>query len=165
MSSHALPVELTIRRKGGSTAHMPPTDQHPNGKTYHFKPSDTDERHIALVGDTAHLQRFLSIEGYKLLSMAPVAVHDAEGKGGDVTGGNVATATPAPEEPAPAPVVLPEPAPEPTEPEPAPPSDLTGMTDDELKALFEVELGRKPKATISRKVLIASIEAARAERA
>ncbi len=54
-------VECTIRRKNGTHPVMGPSAKHPDGKTYHFVPSSTDDRHLAEVDDMEHLGRFASI--------------------------------------------------------------------------------------------------------
>lgn len=53
-------IECILRRKGGTVVEMP-------GKTYHFAPTQDDERHIADVNIDAHVERFLSIrEAYRI---------------------------------------------------------------------------------------------------
>ncbi|SEH89720.1 hypothetical protein [Paraburkholderia hospita] len=53
-------IECTLQRKGGTVVEL-------GGKTYHFKPTDDDPRHVAEVENEAHIERFLSIrEAYRL---------------------------------------------------------------------------------------------------
>jgi hypothetical protein len=172
MTHFKMTVECTIRRQGGTRIDMPPTAISPAGAKYHFKPSAHDERHLSEVSDVAHFQRFMSIpESFiPVADAVPPGAAPAQAEGG-VAGGGAPLVQAAPR--GLAPVVLPEPQPEPAqvepepapEPEPVPAGDLSEMSDDDLKALFEVELDRAPRANITRKSLIASIEAARAERA
>ena len=53
-------IELTIRRKGGSKVKM-------GAETYHFAPDKDDPNgpHVADVTDQAHIDRLLSIPGYR----------------------------------------------------------------------------------------------------
>lgn len=131
-------VESKIKRKGGSHVDMG------DGTEYHFKPEDGrhESPHVALVPVKAHLKRLLSIEGYDLFEP------DAE---------------PAPE-PAPVPnrVPVPDPTPQPQPaPEPAP-MPLAHMTETDLRALYEAELGKKPHHRAGVEKLIEEIEAHRA---
>ncbi|CAB3972336.1 MULTISPECIES: hypothetical protein [Burkholderia] len=53
-------IECILHRKGGTVVEMP-------GKTYHFAPTQDDERHIAAVEVDGHIERFLSIrEAYRI---------------------------------------------------------------------------------------------------
>lgn len=67
-------IELTIRRAGGTvvefpvwpSANMP--DKHAPAAKYHFKPEtkDPDAPHVAVVSNVVHVERLLSIPGYRL---------------------------------------------------------------------------------------------------
>jgi len=53
-------IECILHREKGTVVEMP-------GKTYHFKPSEDDPRHIAEVTNESHIERFLQIrEAYRL---------------------------------------------------------------------------------------------------
>lgn len=145
----AMLIRSKIKRPGGSNVVMA------DGRTIAFRP-DTNGDHVALVSSVEHIQCLLRIpEGYEIHSMAPDTKAD-----------------PAPIiEPAPAaaaqddvatPAVTPEPAPAPAM-APDNVSDLTALTDDELKVVFQQETGRAPHARAKRETIIASIEALREE--
>lgn len=67
-------IECTIRRPGGSIIEFPewPSGNVPDktapAATYHFKPESTaaDSPHVAVVSHRAHVDRLLSIPGYRL---------------------------------------------------------------------------------------------------
>ena len=66
-------IECILKRKNGTVVEL-------DDKKYHFKPTDTDERHLAEVLKQDHAQRFLSIsEGYRYAGegQAPVAQQSA----------------------------------------------------------------------------------------
>lgn len=107
-------IECTIRRPGGSVVEFPqwPSSQVPDktapAARYHFKPAsnDADAPHVATVTHRAHVDRLLSIPGYRLasdsepvsLDTPPVIVEQATegaspptletegGEGGDTAG-------------------------------------------------------------------------------
>jgi hypothetical protein len=140
----AFKLECTIKRPTGTHAPMPPTQMHPHGKTYWFKPTDKDDpysQHVADVADPQHLAMFLRVTQSFRFAEAPESV-PARGTEGAAGGG---------------PLVDPLPVPFPT-PEPA----LDGFPedDDELRALFERTVGRKPSHKAMRETMIAQIRAA-----
>ncbi|MBN8294552.1 hypothetical protein JI664_21445 [Rhodobacter sp. NTK016B] len=145
-------IQLSIRRPGGSTVTLP----HPqSGRevAYHFQPTLGDPRHTAEVKIAAHAQTLLSIKEYTLADgndddgpddedqvdteaktdpviAAPVSTKtDAE-----VTASQIKQAGEAAKELGPKPEVKPTTS----------VKSLEDMTRDELAAIYEAEIGKKP---------------------
>lgn len=145
-------VECKLKRPGGSQVEL-------GGVTYHFKDDGTG-RHVAMVSNSDHLGRLLSItEGYKLA---------------DDQAAQPAAPAPAPVAPtvkAPTVAVVltqgaavgstqTQPAADPVAPQGAP--DLSEDMDiEELRKLYEEEIGRKPNPNWKAASMIAAIEGAR----
>ena len=110
------------------------------GTRYFFEPVEPGGAHVAEVTDKAHIERFLSIpEGFALWT------------------GNEDDA--APVEPAPTPQPAPEPTPDPQPAdEPADEIPLEHMTEDDLKRLYQEELGRAPHWRAHMETLIEHIK-------
>lgn len=131
-------IELKLKRTGGSEIDMG------DGTAYHFKPEDGrhESPHVAEVGDSGHVKRLLSIEGYDIF--------DPEAPGaeplpplGDYEGEPTAPEIDAPAEGADIP--------------------LEHMTETGLRAVYELELGKKPHHRAGMEKLIQDIKAHRAE--
>lgn len=142
-------IESILKREGGTVIPMPNPDV-----TYHFAP-DQEGRHVAVVADPGHAQRFMQItEGFRLVGAVAAPPMGAK-----------IEAPAAPEAPAPAaaqPVTAPAP-----QPDNLPPvaSGLAALSDADLRALFEQETGRKPHHKAGRETIISQIEGIRAARA
>jgi ribosomal protein L12E/L44/L45/RPP1/RPP2 len=168
-------IECILKRAGGTKVTL-------GGTRYHFLADDQD-RHVAEVENEAHQRVFLNIpEGYRSLEAVPVPVVTQEEAlatlaaaypGVDVAAllASAAAAPAAPEATAPEAT-----APEATAADAAQTgtkggdaanadgaNELNALSDDELRALFEKEVGRKPNAKATADTLIAQILAARDE--
>lgn len=140
-------IESILKRGGGSVIPMPNPEI-----TYHFAP-DQEGRHVAVVADPGHAQRFMQIpEGFRLVGAVAAPPMGAR-----------IEAPAAPEAPT-------APAPEPVseaETDNLPPVDpgLDHLPDADLRALYEQETGRKPHHKAGRETIISQIEGIRAARA
>lgn len=160
--TQALVIEHLCRRPGGTQIPMPPTPDHPKGVTYHFKPSSTDERHLAVVADAAHIRSFMAIpEGFAFVSAAPVADAPRGAPQGTEGSAGASLPTPAASPEAPSSAVEAVGAAPASEPQPAPiaVTDETGdaydsMSRDELAQAFEARFGRKCPASATKAVII-----------
>ena len=150
----AVTIECILIREGGSKVEI-------DGKTYHFKPSDDhDGRHVCTVTDQDAISRFMAVpEAYRAVGFtaASAAQHVAAAADNgepepadDVPGEANAEANASTTEPAPD-------APE------NKPTTLDDLTDAELRAHFELVVGRKANARAKRDTLIDQIKAAKAE--
>jgi hypothetical protein len=142
--------------------------------TYHFRPDDAG-RHVATIFEPDHISRFLQItEGYRMLGAvaAPIAA--------PVVSVGVATTQAAPVAPSTQAAHVQDAAPvtqAATATVTAPTSDaaqtattaevkaLDQLDDEELRAVFQAELGRAAHHKAKPETMIAQIEAIRAERA
>ena len=140
----SLDIECKLTREGGT--HLTMAD----GTEYHFKPRPQDGRHVATVEGDEHIGRLLQIsEGY---AIAP-AVDEAEAQasapesqksqGSPKDSGSEARKTD----------------------DAKPSGKLEDMSDDDLRATYEAELGRKPHGKAGRSTMISAIEAGREEKA
>lgn len=131
-------IEHTLKRTGGTEIPMPPTGKSPAGKVYHFKPEEGSTAHVADVSDSVHLKSFLSTEGFELAEEDDgddVGTSDgADAEGGGEAGGA-----------APADVPLED-------------ADL-----DQLRAIYQAELGEEPRGNAGADLLRSRIEAHREE--
>lgn len=152
-------VESLIRREKGTVVEL-------DGTTYKFTP-DASGAHTAIVSNPDHLGRFLAIrEGYRLVGQAETGgapvLNGARG-----IGPQAAQTEPQPA-PSPAPVQEPEKGDSDSDeasasvPEGKP---LADMGEDELRSVYEAEVGRKPHPDAKPETMIARIEATRAEAA
>lgn len=130
-------IELKLKRAGGSKIDMG------DGTTYHFKPEDGrhESPHVAEVGDSKHMKRLLSIEGYEIFDPDSASQPEPEPiePVPTVDGGNLMDGTTGDEIP------------------------LDQMTETDLRATYERELGKKPHHRAGMEKLIEDIEAHRAE--
>lgn len=148
MSANAMLIRCLQQRPGGTTVKMA------DGGLIKFTPDENGD-HVAMVSNPAYIQRLLSItEGYQIHAMpAPVAPVAA------ASPSDVVKADPEPTKAADAPVapvVLPEPPPADT-------GDLYDLDDEQIKAVYRVELKREPHHKAKRETMIAQIEALREE--
>ncbi|MND20862.1 hypothetical protein D3C76_48000 [compost metagenome] len=134
-------IESIIRRKNGTRVEL-------DDSVYHFKPSDTDERHLCDVTIKAHVQRFLSItEGYQPAELseeqkvAPLPVHVEE-----VQPVVTPAAVPAPESVAEQGSTTATDLADDDEKESDAPAELDR---DSLAAEYEQKMGRKPHHKLS----------------
>lgn len=145
-------VESIIKRKGGTFATTSDNTE------YHFAP-DTKDRHVAVIANPEHAQEFLRIvEGYRLVGSAPVAAPVAAAPVGAVFASArpvepVQPATEAPSEAPAAPVMD------------SAPTALEDLSIEELRNVFNAEIGRVPSPRAKAETLIAQIEAQREETA
>lgn len=152
-------IEHTLRRPGGTEVTMR------TGNTYHFKPSETDPRHMADVEDTRDITRFLSVgEDTGTFRMVDAEI-DSDTSGGPSGGGGAKGAVPdEPERNVDTNPVLDAESNE-TNSEPQTNetvvTDLSELGEDDLRDLFEKEVGRKPSPKAKKETLIAQIEQAR----
>lgn len=128
-------IESLIKRLGGSFVDL-------GGTEYHFKPvgDDGTGAHVADVTDDSHAAVLLTIPQYRPYGKdaqapeEPAPVKDAEtGEGAESTG----------------------------EGDDETPADLATASDDDLRVIFEKEVGRKPSPRAQRDTLIAQITTAR----
>lgn len=141
-------IERILSEPQGTVVTFPPD------VSYHFKPQVEGGPHVAEVEDSAHIERLLSIrDGYRaaeeipavlepvldaaaeanvaLMAAAKQAAQEAEAQADDATALRVAEHA------------------------------LGAQTDDELRAIYEAEIGKKPHPQTKRETLIEKIEAAR----
>lgn len=170
MSYQGMIVECLLKRPGGTHIEI-------DGQEYSFLPNQFGE-HVTVVANPEHLARLASItEAYRL---KPEATVPGESRGiieaveafeqePDTASAPDPDPDPAPA-PAPAPaeppvVPAPEAPPAPPEPQAPPPAEtekpLDELTREELEAVFEAELGRKPNHNAKDKTLINHIQEAR----
>lgn len=151
MSANTMLIRCLLKRKGGSNITMA------DGKVIAFRPDENDD-HIAMVSDPAHIQRLLGIpEGYTIHT-GPVEPVKADAAPVALKAPDAPAAKPAADKPEAAPVTEAKPAVAAT-------TDLAAMASDDLRALFESEVGRKPHPNAKPETLIAQIEAIREENA
>lgn len=140
-------IELTLKRKGGSEIDMG------DGTTYHFKPEDGrhESPHVAAVANTAHVKRLLGIPGYEVFDGdAPAEPVKPQVKPVAPVGGQTN-----------APSIL-DAGSDQTRPAPGADMPLEHMTETDLRATYEAELGKKPHHKAGLEKIIADIEAHRA---
>lgn len=148
-------VECKLKRPGGSQVEL-------GGVTYHFKDDGTG-RHVAMVSNSDHLGRLLSItEGYKL----------AADQAAQPAAPTPAPVAPSAQAPAPAVVVVAQGAgavqtkqaaalvPDQEEPQ-GTPTLSEDMDIEQIRDIYERELGRKPNPNWKAATLIAGITGAR----
>lgn len=139
-------IELKLKRAGGSEIDMG------DGTTYHFKPEDGrhESPHVADVADSKHMKRLLSIEGYEIFD--PDSASEPEPEPIEpvptVDGGNLMDGTNGDEDE--------DDAPDEAE------MPLNEMTETDLRATYERELGKKPHHRAGMEKLIEDITAHRA---
>lgn len=156
-------------------------------ETYHFKPEvdGTDGPHVADVTIKAHINRFLEIkEGYRRLpgekpvktdetgTVGTTSTNPGQGTdnaGDQQTGTKITDGNPNPDTDAPQPIAG---AATPPQGETGngegqndpgtseSPYLLEGTSDEDLRAIFEKEVGRKPSPKAGRDTMIAQIKAA-----
>jgi len=142
-------IECKIKRTGGSVVTMS------DGAAYHFAP-DPDNRHVALVMNPDHIERFLSIsEGYRIApgtltqgAAAPIGAKPPE---------QAEQLVPAP----PGPVTLAE-AEVRREAAPEAPADAP-LNRDALEALYLQVTGKRPHPAAKDETLLTAIKAASTE--
>lgn len=135
MSANAMLIRCLQKRPGGTTLTMA------DGGLIKFTPDENGD-HVAMVSNPAYIQRLLGIpEGFAIHAMpAPVAPQKH-----DPAKDHVVPASIAEKLGAAATASDPVPAPE----KPAAPddsSDLSALTDDELKAVYRAEWNKEPQA-------------------
>ena len=152
----AMLIRCLQKRKGGSDITMN------DGKSIVFRPDENDD-HVAMVTDPDHIQRLLSItEGFKIHTSndaSPAANQKAiiAGAvksivaGNDISGANLGDQTTSIKDVGQ--VALPVDATRP----------LADLNDEELRSVFQNELGRVPHHKAKSETMIAQIEAVRAE--
>lgn len=173
--SKSVLVECLIHRPGGTQVVMP------DKAIIHFRPDGhTPERHVAIVREQSHLSCLKAVpEAYAFLGVIPEAPAPA-----DLAGAGVKVVADAPlMQPAPPviethtitaePVVAQEPTAQQAGPAEgadktdavtvSPALTLSDMSEDEVRAAFEREVGRKPRADAKMTTMIAQIEAKRLE--
>ena len=132
-------IESLIQRVGGTKVDMPPTNNLPKGKVYHFLAQVENGPHIAEVSDKAHQTAFIRIEeGYT------IADDPDEGQIDGDTAASGAASSPA-------------------EPDAAPADDAASKNSEEWEAaaakLLELT-GKPPRSNTSLEVLLSKVEAA-----
>ncbi len=162
-------VECKIQRAGGSIVDFPDKSR------VHFRPDgQTPERHVALVSDPEQVAILKGIpEAYNFLGIAAekAAPADVAGAGVKVVAETPVMSPAAPpvethtivgatEVPAAAPAEGAEGAEAVTA---GAPKALSDMGEDELRATFEAELGRKPHPQSKIETMLAQIQAKRLE--
>lgn len=146
-------IECKIRRPGGTKVAMNAVVGDPETPVthYHFQPMGDDERHLALVGVEAHVERFLSItEAYRFASGVK-----ADGAG---------ATPPKPAEPVKEKPTAEKPKDEPISAEVETTKDLGQLSREELEATFRREVGRAANPRAKDETLIAIIETTRDEK-
>lgn len=142
-----------------------------DGTTIAFREDDNGD-HVAMVSNPKHIQRLLSItEGYEIHRMPaqPQDTMASQAAMMDVGAPPRPETAAPPSPPAPTQTVPPAPvqaAQAPAEPQAEPPAvvgDLAALNEEEIRAVFERELKRKPHHNAKRETMVAQIEAMRAE--
>ena len=178
----AIIIQDTNERPGGSK-HGPM----PSGKVYHFKPTADDERHLAAVSDKRDLDRFLRIDTFVIadveeepqtqgLGVMPPPQTDhtgsedpggsesaAGGDGGDGAQAHAGVVPSGTQEDKPSSQHEPQNL-APAAPQTKTTDPFAKLSDEQIAAVFETEVGRKPRANAKRETLIGQIEAARREK-
>lgn len=157
--------ESITRREGGTKVPMP------SGVTYHFKPTDDDPRHLAVVENQDDFVRFVAV-GEALRTYRLIGRDDATDAGQDATSLGAtrpASTTPAGGGEPPAGGGQSDTTPETTTQtqEPTAPAgaaattkaDIEALSDDDLFARAEQVLGKKQHPASGRDTMIAKIMA------
>lgn len=145
---------IRIRPKG--------TEVELDGEVYHFRPTDTDPRHIAEVSKVAHINTLLAIEAYRVADEAVA----------EMTGTKKPKAAAAPQEPTPAPTQEGD-APQagegapatdpngeaPTGGTPTGTVELDDLTDAQLRTAYQLTVNKAPGG-LKRPKLIEALKAA-----
>jgi len=137
-------IECTLKRKDGSRIDI-------DGTEYHFQPSEAHGgRHVCAVSNPDHIAIFLGIsESYKMLGIANADEAKGVARNEKEPDGDAAIADP-------------DPVSDQNEHHNTP-TTIADLTDAELRAHFELTVGRKPNPKAKRETLIAQIEAAKAD--